>query len=164
MKLYSVLAFLAISLTSFSQCEILNRLSPDGSMLYYMKPVTFFITKDKKLNGNVLTDKENYFLGLQPIPIPDKSQIKKLKTDLSVKLSNGRMCIMKSYDTRYLEDDSVLEMLYLIDNKDLADLRKFEVLKIQIDLKGKEGIRTYLLKLNKAVIQKQLNCLLDKKK
>jgi hypothetical protein len=163
MRLFLFLEFLAISLTSFSQCEIFNRVSPDGSMLYYMKPVPLYRTKDKELNGNLLTDKENYFLGLQPIPSPEKSQLKKLKGNLEIKLSNGKLCHLKSFDTRYLENDTIMELLYLIDKRDMDDMLKFEILQVKIDLKGKEGFRTYNLKLNKATIQEQLACFLKQK-
>jgi hypothetical protein len=160
MKTFSILGFLAISLSSFSQCEILNLVSPDGSMLYYMKPVFFYRTSVKELKGNVVTDKENYFLGLQPRPFPGKSDVKKMKEDLAIKLSNGKEYNLSHYDTRYLKHDSIMEMLYLIDTKHLDDLLKFEVVQVKIDMKGTEGLRTYLIKLHKGAIRDQLNCFL----
>jgi hypothetical protein len=160
MKLFSILGFLAISATAFSQCEILNRVSPDGSMIYYMRPVVFYQTDAKGLKGNVVSDKENYFLGLQPSPVPEKSLVKKLKSDLEIKLSNGKVYTLGHFDTRFPENDSDMELLYLIDKKDMDDFLKYEVMQVRMDMKGTEGFRTYVFKLHKAAICAQLNCFL----
>ncbi len=58
----SALVFFSVSVSVFPQCEILNRVSPDGSMQYYMEPVNFYWTSAKSLKGSIVTDKENYFL------------------------------------------------------------------------------------------------------
>ena len=76
------LGIISLSISAFSQCEILNRVSPDGSMQYYMEPVNFYWTSAKSLKGNIVTDKENYFLELRPVPFPEKPAGKKLKKDL----------------------------------------------------------------------------------
>jgi len=155
-----LLGFLTISFLSFSQCEILNRVSPDGSMTYYIEPVNFYWTKAKALSGGIVTDKESYFLELHPLPFPDKSEGKKLKSDVTLKLSDGKTYWLKHYDTRYSENDSVMEMLYLIDKADMEMLLNNEVLEAKIDMMGDEGIRTYVFKLHKSALKEQLNCFL----
>jgi hypothetical protein len=153
----------------FAQCEILNRVAPDGSMQYYMEPVNFYWTNAKSLKGCIVTDKENYFLELHPIPFPDKQQGKKLKKDLSLKLADGIIYELKHYDTRYVQDDTVMEMLYLIEKDEIDSMLKYEVFEARIDMMGDEGVRTYVFKLHKSALKEQLECFLkedekDKKK
>jgi hypothetical protein len=160
MKKVLVLGLLVCSISAFSQCEILNRPYPDGSMLYYMEPVVFYWTSAKALKGCVVTDKENYFLELHPVPFPAKPAGNKLKKELVVKLSNGKDYKLSHYDTRYVDNDTVMEMLYLINQKELKDFQNFEVTQAKIDMMGKEGVRTYDFKLHKAALKEQLACFL----
>jgi len=156
----SVLAFLFISIVAFAQCEIQNRLYPDGSMLYFIEPVNFYWTNSKDLKGGVVTDKENYYLALQPSPFPEKPGGNKLKDDLELKLSNDSVYILKHFDTRYMEDDTVMQMLYFIDPPFVDDLLNFEAISVIINMEGTEGSRTYVFKLHKTAIQEQLSCFL----
>jgi hypothetical protein len=160
--IYSALAavFLTVSLTSFAQCEILNRVSPDGTMQYYMEPVNFYWTKAKSLRGCIVTDKESYFLELLPLPIPEKKVGKKLKNDLTVKLANGETYQLQHYDTRYIEKDTVMEMLFLITKKEFDFFALNEVISVDIDMKGEEGLRNYEFKLHKTALKEQLDCFL----
>ena len=160
MKTIILFVLMSVSLQSFSQCEILNRLLPDETMLYYMQPVVFYWTSAKELKGCVVTDKENYFVGLRPRPFPDKSQGNKLKEDLEIKLANDKIYRLSHYDTRYTENDTVVELLYLIDKKELDDFLNFEVLSAKINMKGDEGMRTYVFKLHKKALMEQLACFL----
>ena len=168
-KIYGfVLAFLTASVTAFPQCQILNRVSPDGSMQYFMEPVNFYWTKAKSLTGCIVTDKENYFLELQPVPFPEKPEGNKLKKELVLTLSDGNIYELKHYDTRYLKNDTVMEMLYLIDKEDMDPMLNYEVVEAKIDMMGNEGIRTYVFKLHKSALKEQLTCFLreeeDRKK
>jgi len=160
------LILLISSASLFAQCEILNRVSPDGSMQYYMEPVNFYWTNAKSLKGCIVTDKENYFLELHPIPFPDKQQGKKLKKNLIIKLSDDIVYELKHYDTRYVEDDTVMEMLYLIEKDEIDSLLKYEITEARIDMMGEEGLRTYVFKLHKSALKEQLACFLkeDEKK
>jgi hypothetical protein len=151
---------IAVSISVFPQCEILNRVSPDGSMYYYMEPVNFYWTNAKSLKGCIVTDKESYFLELYPIPFPEKSVGKKLKEDLELKLSDSKSYKLKHFDTRYVDNDTVMEMLYLIEKKDVDNLINLEVIEAKINMMGKEGIRTYVFKLHKSALKEQLACFL----
>ena len=162
MKNIILLLFLAVSLPSFSQCDITHRISPDGTMHYYMEPAVFYFTKNKELKGGIITDKENYFIALQPVPFPVKPEGRKLKEDLEIKLSNNQVYKLKHYDTQYMDNDSTMQLLYLIDMKEVEDFLNFEVTEAKIDMKGTEGIRTYVFKLHKKAIQEQLGCFLKK--
>jgi hypothetical protein len=159
LKTILFIGFLSSPITLFPQCEILNRVSADGSMMYYMEPVNFYWTEAKSLKGCIVTDKESYFLELHPLPFPDKSEGKKLKSDVTLKLSDGKTYWLKHYDTRYSDNDSVMEMLYLIDKADMEMLLNYEVLEAKIDM-GDEVIRTYVFKLHKSALKEQLNCFL----
>jgi hypothetical protein len=155
------LAFLMASVATFPQCQILNRVSPDGSMQYFMEPVNFYWTSAKSLKGCIVTDKENYFLELHPVPFPEKPDGNKLKKELVLKLSDGNTYALQHYDTRYAENDTVMEMLYLIDKEDMNNLLNLEVLEAKIDMMGDEGIRSYMFKLHKSALKEQLACFLQ---
>jgi hypothetical protein len=159
-----LLSFLTSAMISFSQCEILNRIYPDGSMMYYLQPQTFFWTEGKSLQGNVVTDKENYFLALQPVPFPEKETGKKIKEDIELKLANDHVLRLVHYDTRYLQNDSIIELLFLLDEKDINEALLNEAMEVKINMGGKEGIRTYVFKLHKTAIQEQLACFLNEDK
>jgi hypothetical protein len=161
-KISFLFCILALSIPSFSQCVISNRLSPTGALNYYIKPEVFYFTKAKSLRGGVITDKENYFLTLQPIPFPKKPEGRKLTEDLELKLSNMKVYTLQHFDTQYMDHDTVMQLLYLIDKGDIEDLLNFEATEAKIDMKGKEGIRTYIFKLHKNAIQMQLACFLKK--
>ncbi|MCV9927358.1 hypothetical protein OIU83_06830 [Flavobacterium sp. LS1R49] len=141
-----------------AQCEIHNKIQPDGSMFYYFKPATFYTTKSKSLKINIVTDKENYFIALQPIPFPSKEEGKKIKDDLFLELADKNKYTLKHYDTRYLKQDSILQVLYLIDKKDLKAFSTFEAISADINMQGTEFIRNYVFKLHKNAILEQLNC------
>jgi hypothetical protein len=155
-----LLGLVTISQLSFSQCDILHRVYPDGTMLYYMEPVTFYWTSAKSLKGCVVTDKENYFLELHPVPFPAKPAGNKLKEDLDLKLSNGKMYKLSHYDTHYADNDTVMEMLYIIDKKAIFDFQNFNVEQVTINMKGAEGSRSYVFKLHKTALKEQLACFL----
>lgn len=159
-----ILGFLTISILSFPQCDILNRVSPDGSMVYYMEPVNFYWTKAKSLSGGISTDKESYFLELFPFPFPEKPAGLELKDDIELKLSDGKTYKLEHFDTRYIRKDTVMKLLYLIDKKDLDPILNFEVTEAIINMKGDEGIRTYVFKLHKSALKEQLDCFLNEEK
>jgi hypothetical protein len=157
-KSLCALAFLTASFAAFPQCQILNRVSPDGSMQYYMEPVNFYWTSAKSLQGCIVTDRESYFLELSPVPFPRKPEGNKLRKELILKLSDNNTYALKHFDTRYVENDTVMEMLYLIGKEDIDHLLNFEVTEATIDMMGEEGIRTYVFKLHKEALMEQLAC------
>jgi hypothetical protein len=159
-----LLGLITAASNAFSQCQILNRVSPDGSMQYFIEPVNFYWTKAKSLKGCIVTDKESYFLELHPSPFPEKSEGKKLKKDLVLKLSDNKTYEFKHFDTRYAKNDTVMEMLYLIDKEDMDPVLNFEVIEAKIDMMGNEGIRTYVFKLHKSALKEQLACFLNEEK
>jgi len=154
------LVLLSVSISSFPQCEILHRMSPDGSMQYYMQPVNFYWTEAKSLEGCIVTDRENYFLLLRPIPFPEKPAGNKLREDLILTMSNDTAYTLKHYDTRYIENDTVMAMIFLIAQKDMDIMLKYEVSEAKIDMKGEEGVRVYEFKLHKSALKDQLECFL----
>jgi hypothetical protein len=162
------ISFFLVTLPAFTQCDIQNRIYPDGSMLYYIEPVNFYWTESKALKGGVVTDKENFYLALQPSPYPEKPQGHKLKEDLELKLANDSVYHFKHFDSRYMEHDSVMQLLYYIDPIHVKDLLNFEAISVKLNMEGTEGVRTYVFKLHKSAIQEQLACFLneeeDKKK
>ncbi len=150
-----------MSAGAFAQCEIKNRIYPDGSMLYYIEPVNFYWTESKSLKGGIVTDRESYFLALQPKPVPEKDQLKKLKSDLILTLSDGKTYTCEHYDTRYVENDTVLELLYLLKEEDVDLLTRLEINDAAIEMAGEEGVRKYVFKLHKAALKEQLGCFMQ---
>ena len=161
LKYLILIGILTGSLSASSQCEILHRISPDGSMMYYIEPVNFYWTKNKSLKGGVETDKENYYLELQPSPFPEKPLGNKLKDEAEIVLSNDSTYRLEHFDIRYLNNDSVMQLLYLIDGENLKAFLTFEAISVKINMKGDEGIRTYVFKLHKDALREQLNCFLQ---
>ena len=66
----------------------------------------------------------------------------------------------KHYDTRYVKNDTVMKMLYLIEKDDMEPLLSYEVIEVKIDMMGEEGVRTYVFKLHKSALKEQLTCFL----
>jgi len=158
------IVFLLFLLASevFAQCDVKNKVLADGTMVYYFEPSDFYVTKSKSLKINILTDKEHYFVALQPLPFPPKNDGKKIKDDLIIHLANKKEYKLTHYDTQYRQNDSTMQVLYLIDDKDLDDFSKFEALVAKINMQGTEFVRDYTFKLHKDAILKQLTCFLKK--
>lgn len=158
------IVFLLVLLSSevFAQCDVKNKVLADGTMVYYFEPSDFYVTKSKSLKINIVTDKEHYFVALQLLPFPPKNDGKKIKDDLIIHLANKKEYKLTHYDTQYRQNDSIMQVLYLIDDKDLDDFSKFEALVAKINMKGTEFVRDYTFKLHKDAILKQLTCFLKK--
>jgi len=158
------IVFLLFLLASevFAQCDVKNKVLADGTMVYYFEPSDFYVTKSKSLKINIVTDKEHYFVALQPLPFPRKNDGKKIKDDLIIHLANKKEYKLTHYDTQYRQNDSIMQVLYLIDDKDLDDFSKFEALVAKINMQGTEFVRDYTFKLHKDAILKQLTCFLKK--
>lgn len=152
------------SIESFAQCDVKNKVLADGSMVYYFDPAVFYTTKSKSLKINIVTDKENYFVALQPTPFPEKKTGKNITDDLIIRLANNEEYKLTHYDTQYIQNDSIMQVLYLIDNKDIDAFSKFEAVVASINMKGTEFVRDYNFKLHKDEILKQLACFLKKEK
>jgi hypothetical protein len=153
-------AYLFASVFTYAQCEILNRVSSDGSMRYYIEPFNLYQTNAKSLKGCIVTDRENYFLELHPLPFPEKPRGNKLKEDLELKLTGGEILKFKHYDTRYTDNDTVMKIMYFIPKEDIEKLMNNEISEFDIDMKEDEGVRTYVLKLHKSKLKEQLACFL----
>jgi hypothetical protein len=149
------------SLFAGAQCEILNRISSDGSMFYYIEPFNVYFTEAKSLKAGIVTDRENYFVELHPIPFPAKPAGNKLKDDLTLKLANGEVLKLDHYDTRYARNDSVMKILFLVKEDDFPKLLENEIAEFNVSMGAEEGVRSYVLKLHKGKLKEQLNCLLN---
>lgn len=143
-----------------AQCEIKNRILADGSMMCFFEPAVFYSTKSKSLKINIVTDKEHYFVALQPMPFPDKKVGKKIKEDLIIHLADNNTYKLAHYDTQYRRNDSIMQVLYLIDDKDLNAFSNYEALTAEINMEGTEFVRSYNFKLHKNAIKEQLICFL----
>jgi hypothetical protein len=55
-----------------------------------------------------------------------------------------------------------MQVLYLIDQKDIEAFSKFEAVVAEINMQGTEFVRNYDFKLHKDAIIKQLACFLKK--
>lgn len=58
----------------------------DGTVTYYLEPANFYTTISKSLKINIVTDKEHFFIALQPSPFPAKKDGVKIKDDLGIHL------------------------------------------------------------------------------
>ena len=163
-KVSFTIVFLLVLIISkmHAQCDIKNRVLADGTMTYYFDPTNFYTTKSKSLKINIVTDKEHFFIALQPSPFPAKKEGKKIKDDLVIHLADKNVYRLTHYDTQYRHNDSVMQVLYLIDQKDIEAFSKFEAVVAEINMEGTEFVRSYDFKLHKDAIVKQLACFLKK--
>lgn len=152
------------SVKTIAQCEVKNKVLPDGTMMYYFEPADFYTTKSKSLKINIVTDKEHFFVALQPSPFPLKKEGKNIKDDLIIHLADNKQYKLAHYDTQYRHNDSIMEVLYLMDDKDIEAFSKFEAVVAEINMKGTEFVRDYNFKLHKDAIMQQLNCFLKEEK
>ncbi|WP_235830970.1 hypothetical protein [Flavobacterium ustbae] len=164
MKINFLVFFLCLICNSkvIAQCEIKNMVQADGSMLYYFEPAVFYTTKSKSLKINIVTDKEHYFVALQPTPFPEKKTGKKIKDDLIIHLADNKTYKLTHYDTAYRRNDSIMQVLYLIDNKDIEAFSHYEAVSAEINMQGTEFVRSYNFKLHKNAIVEQLRCFFKK--
>lgn len=161
-KINLVIVFLVLLISSkmIAQCEVKNKVLADGTMIYYFEPAVFYFTKSKSLKINIVTDKEHYFIALQPTPFPPKKDGKKIKEDLIIHLADQKQYKVTHFDTQYRQNDSVMQVLYLIDDNDIEAFSKLEAILAEINMEGTEFVRSYNFKLHKDAIIEQLNCFL----
>ena len=161
-KINLVIVFLVLLISSkmIAQCEVKNKVLADGTMIYYFEPAVFYFTKSKSLKINIVTDKEHYFIALQPTPFPPKKDGKKIKEDLIIHLADQKQYKVTHFDTQYRQNDSVMQVLYLIDDNDIEAFSKLEAVLAEINMEGTEFVRSYNFKLHKDAIIEQLNCFL----
>lgn len=157
-----VLFLVFMNLKLHGQCEIKNRVLADGTMTYYFDPADFYVTKTKSLKINIVTDKEHFYIALQPSPFPAKKDGKKIKEDLVIHLSDQNIYKLAHYDTQYMHNDSIMQVLYLIDQKDIEAFSEFEAVVAEINIEETGIVRNYDFKLHKDAIVKQLACFLKK--
>lgn len=164
MKMKFLVLFLCFVFNAkgIAQCEIKNRVQADGSMIYYFEPAVFYTTKSKSLKINIVTDEEHYFVALQPTPFPEKKEGKKIKDDLVIHLADSKTYKLTHYDTQYRRNDSIMQVLYLIDNKDIEAFSNYEAVSAEINMQGTEFVRSYKFKLHKNAIVEQLKCFFKK--
>ncbi|MEN2415152.1 hypothetical protein [Flavobacterium mesophilum] len=160
---YTVLIFFVlISFKITAQCDVKNKVLADGTMMYYFEPAVFYTTNSKSLKINIVTDKEHYFIALQPTPFPSKKEGKKIKDDLIMHLADNKIYKLAHYDTQYIHNDSIMQVLYLIDKNDVNSFSQFDAVTAEINMQGTEFIRSYNFKLHKDAIREQLECFLKK--
>ena len=160
---YTVLIFFVlISFKTTAQCDVKNKVLADGTMMYYFEPAVFYTTNSKSLKINIVTDKEHYFIALQPTPFPSKKEGKKIKDDLIMHLADNKIYKLAHYDTQYIHNDSIMQVLYLIDKNDVNSFSQFDAVTAEINMQGTEFIRSYNFKLHKDAIREQLECFLKK--
>jgi len=160
----ALLICVVTSVPAQTGCEIKTRIGTDGSLYYYIKPVRFYFTNSKKLDGGIITDKENYFLALQPFPFVAERSSEKLTDSLEITLSNKVHYRLENYYVHLHKEDTLLRMVYLVPKKMLDDLRNFDVLSVRINMNDKEGIREYDFKLHKSALREHLECFENPKK
>ncbi|MDI1353795.1 MAG: hypothetical protein PSX36_02670 [bacterium] len=163
-RLLGTLILMATSAQYDAQCEIKSKIASDGNLYYYLGPEQFYWSSAKKLRGGIFTDKEYFYLVLWPQPFPEKPAAQKLKENMQVKLANDSLYQLEYYYSDYDQGDTSLQLMYLIDKKDVKAFTRSEINQVMISLGDSSGVRTYNLKLHKDALQIQMNCFLEEKK
>lgn len=146
----------AYSFAQDEKCNIKSVVHPDGSMFYYVAMDTFYFNQTKQLMGGMITDKEHYFLTLEPKPSPDK--VKKLKDykPLSVRLANDSTYTLDFFDARFIQD-SIYVVMYMFNPKKDKAFLNYGV--ESVTMKTPFQSETYYFKLHKNAIIRHLKCL-----
>jgi hypothetical protein len=147
---------------AIAQCKIDSKVGADGTLYYYIEPVNFYFTQNKRLSGGIITDEEYFYLVLEPYPFPEKSIGRKLKDSLELVMSDNNTYKLPFYFSNYR--DSIFEMMFAIKKEDLEFFTKFEVSQVKLDMGDETGRRTYFFKLHKHALQEQLSCFIEEKK
>jgi hypothetical protein len=95
-----VFLLLLISSKLHAQCDVKNRVLRDGTITYYFEPANSYTTNSKSLKINIVTDKEHFFIALQPSPFPPKKDGVKIKDDLVIRLAAKKVYKLTHYDTQ----------------------------------------------------------------
>ncbi len=158
-----IFAFLTIAspLLSIGQCEVTEKVLPDGTMYYYAETVLFYNTASFRLSGNIVTDKEHYFLNLKPLPYPEKPKGTKLKKSISVVLDNDSTYTLEFFDAWYHEEDTSYSISFQFNKKDIDPFRRTDVKQVSIDLG--DGAKDYVFRLHKGAVRRQLECFIKPK-
>lgn len=146
--------------TLSAQCDIKEMMMADGTMYYHGETILFYKSSRFQLSGNLVTDKEHYFLKLQPVPYPEKPLGKNLKSNLQVKLSNDSSYILKLHDVYYRDKDTSFIILYLFDTKDINPFTQKDVEEVKLDL-GESAV-TYTFLTHRDAIRQQFSCFIKK--
>lgn len=157
-----VFLFLALVITTAlsaqTNCDIKSRVGADGALYYYIEYVRFYYTSEKQLEGGIVTDKEHYFLTLQPFPFVMKKSSEKLTDSVDVVLSNEKKYRLGNYYVRFHKEDSLLRMVYFIPKDLLNDFKDYNISSVKINMGGDEGVREYDFKLHKSALREHLAC------
>lgn len=154
--LFSVFCFCCAGKV-FAQCEIQSRLRPDGTMYYHAPLTLLYQTSDIELHGNLVTDKEHYFLRLtpkEPQPVKQKKNI--AKKDLQVKLQNDSLYTLKYFDSWTGRKDSLISVLYMFNKDQLNSFLNNNIQSLQIIVGDTE--RSLIFKLHPDIIKEQFAC------
>lgn len=144
----------------FAQCDITEKMMADGTMYFHCETLVFYKTSEFQLSGNIVTDKENYFLRLRPLPYPEKPLGTRLRDDLEIKLANDTTYKLKLHDAYYRKEDASFTMLFLFDKKDVSPFTKKDVAEVRLNLG--DAIATYTFLMHKDAIRQQLACFAKK--
>ena len=152
-------SFLFLSAQGVAQdtgCDIKSIVQADETMYYYVAMDTFYFNQTKQLMGGMITDKENYFLTLEPKPSPVK--VKKLKDykPLLVRLANDSTYQLEFFDARFVQD-SVYVVMYMFNPKKDKAFLHYGV--ESVTMKTPFQTETYNFKFHKDAIIHHLKCL-----
>jgi hypothetical protein len=125
--------------------------------MYYHAPLTLlYKTSDLELHGNLVTDKESYFLRLTPVQSPPFKVKDVIKKDLLVKLQNDSVYALKYFDSWYGRKDSLFNVLYLFSKDQLNSFLNNSIQSFDIVINKKE--RVLIFKLHPDIIKEQFAC------
>ncbi len=155
-KIVAFIFFSCCALSSSAQCEIQNRMRPDGTMFYHAPLTLLYKTSDIELHGNLVTDKESYFLRLTPVQSPPFKSKDVVKKDLLVKLQNDSLYALKYFDSWYGRKDSLFNVLYLFSKDQLNSFLNNNIQSFNITIGKTE--RILIFKLHPDIIKAQFAC------
>lgn len=159
LTLFFAVFFFSYLVPSYSQCKIEHKILADETMMHYLEPKIFYKAEEKYVKISLMTDDEYFFIAVETISFSESKV--KIKQDLTLNLANKKQYKLKHYDTQYLDENTVLNVLYMIDKNDLEDFRSDDGLITSINIEGNEFVAND--DLNKKIILEQLQCYFNSK-
>lgn len=149
------------------QCEIQNRINPDGTMFFFAEPTLIWGRQPASLRTSVVTDKEHYFIAFEPDSFPPDPKGFQLKYHALVELSNHKEHELEFFFSLYrkFKEDTVSRfvVIFTIPKELMGEFIDHDLQVVKIKPEEEEKFREFRITHNKGVIRKQIQCLKESK-
>lgn len=143
----------------FAQCKVTSELNTDGTISKLTQPEIIFFNENATMLSSVKFDGVDFYFDWIIKPF-DKKKVK--SESMYIRLDNDTTVALEFYDSYSVEKDSSINMLYRISKKNIEKLTQSDIHEIKVVMDDKQ--KTYTLKLHKALLRTQLQCIMNAEK